>query len=183
MNHRHGQLRRCAVYHGRGETLSESCGASDRPEHPVPRRRTIADSVPLRQIMSNELICARKDLRFDAVVKLMVEHHVGCLPVVDEARRPIGVITKFDLVELLDALPAELHTRIAAEVMMPLALTLPEDATIAHAASLMISEDTHHVLVVASTGTLVGVISTRDVVGWIVDNDRLYGARPEPGAR
>ena len=185
MNHRHGEVRRCVVFHGHGETLSETCGLADRPDTPRSRQRTIADTVPLRQIMSNAMICARTDLLVSAVIKLMVDHHVGCLPVIDARRRPVGVITKFDLVEQLDlALQAgredrtrpTIAGRTAEDVMMPIALTLPEDATVAHAASMMISEDTHHVLVVANTGVLVGVVSTRDLVGWLVDNDELYGA-------
>jgi len=131
--------------------------------------------------MSRNLICARPDLTIAAVVRLMMKHHIGCLPVVDERQRPIGMITKLDLVEQIDAamsakgegspLPQDLQPRCADEVMMPLAFTLSEYATVAHAASMMMSEDTHHVIVVASTEEIVGVVSTRDIVGWLLQTD------------
>ncbi|HEU0035794.1 MAG TPA: CBS domain-containing protein [Kofleriaceae bacterium] len=151
---------------------------------PIARyRRTIADRVPLRDIMTPDVICVRPDLDIHNVVSLVVKHHLGCLPVVDERRRPIGMITKFDLVEQLEAamesiandspLPSDLSARNADEVMMPIALVLDENATIAHAASLMTSEDTHHVIVVRGAGELAGVVSTKDIVSWLVENDGL----------
>src|SRR6188768_1394635 len=136
-------------------------------------------TVPLHQIMTADVVCARPELAIGAVVALMIEHRIGCIPVVDTRRRPIGMITKFDIVEQLDAfmrsvsngspMPADLAARTADEVMMPLAMTLGEHATIAHAAAMMTSEDLHHVVVVDARGQLVGVVSTKDVTSWIVD--------------
>jgi CBS domain-containing protein len=59
--------------------------------------------------------------------------------------------------------------------MMPLALTLDEHATLAHAASLMTLEDLHHVMVVSCSGALIGIVSAKDVVRWLVENDQLTG--------
>lgn len=176
-------VRRCTVYAGKGdaEILAMDLGACSLPE--AHYRRTIADRVPLRDMMTRDVMCARPDLDVSAVVALMIRHHLGCLPVVDERRRPIGMITKFDVVEQLDAmmqslgtgspLPSDLSARNADEVMMPIALVLDENATVAHAASLMTTEDTHHVLVVNRSSELVGIVSTKDVVDWLVTNDGL----------
>ena len=135
---------------------------------------TIADLVPARQIMSREVICAREDLDVAALMDLMVRRRVGCIPIVDERGRPIGMVTKFDVVEQLLATrtpwgPAAGVT--VADVMMPLALTLDERATVAHAAAMMSIEDVHHVPIVAAGGALIGVISTMDIVRWLAAND------------
>lgn len=161
--------RQCTVYRGRGETdpLSTELAAFEpEPRHHPP----IADRVPLHAIMPRDLVCARPDLAIPEVVGLMVRHRVGCIPVVDERRRPIGVITKLDLVEHLAdaAAPPDLGARIAEDVMMPFALMLHEHATIAHAASMMTVEDTHHVLVINRADQLIGVVSTKDIVRWLV---------------
>lgn len=165
MQPHHGHVRRCTVYHGSGEPLSETC------ELPQP---CDSERVGLRAIMSNDLVCARADLDIHAAIKLMMQHRVGCLPVVDHRRRPVGILTKFDLVEQLEAAlrprASDLIPRSVEDVMMPLALTLPERATVAQAARLMALEDTHHVLVVSDEACLVGVVSTRDIVTWVVDN-------------
>lgn len=164
--------------------------ASQPPDHH--RTRTIADTIPIHEVMSPSIICARPDLDVCTVVSLMVRHHVGCIPVVDERRRPIGMITKFDIVEQLDAFmssavngcpfPEDLAARSADEIMMPIAITLDEQATVAHAASMMVSEDTHHVLVVSRHGAVLGVVSSKDIANWIVDNDRLTPHRTDAAA-
>ncbi|HEX7842020.1 MAG TPA: CBS domain-containing protein [Kofleriaceae bacterium] len=135
---------------------------------------TIADLVPARQIMSCEVICAREDLDVAAVMDLMVRRRIGCVPVVDERGRPIGMVTKFDVVEqqLASRTPrGPAATATVADVMMPLAITLDEHATVAHAAAMMSIEDVHHVPIVADGGALIGVLSTMDIVRWLAAND------------
>jgi CBS domain-containing protein len=164
------------VYRGRGERDLQA-GAPEPAERAPPCEAPSADLASIRTIMVRELVCARPDLEIAAVVGLIMRHHVGCIPVVDERRRPIGVITKLDLVEHLDAamrsagdgapLPSDLIPRCADDVMMPFALTLDEHATVAHAAAMMTSEDTHHVLVTDRDGRLIGVVSAKDIVRWV----------------
>lgn len=179
----------CKIYQGHGEAEAEYLPTpSSRP--PDPKSTSGASRVELRQVMFQDLVCARRDLDIEEVIRLMVDRHLGCIPVVDDERRPIGMITKYDIVEHVNAflrsvangspLPTDLAARTADEVMMPLALTLDEDATIGDAASLMTCEDLHHVLVVARSGSLVGVVSSKDIVSWLVRNDGLMPWRDEP---
>ncbi|MFN0246967.1 MAG: HPP family protein [Kofleriaceae bacterium] len=125
--------------------------------------------------MSNDLVCAYDDLEIGALVSLMLRHHIGSIPILDRSGRAIGVVTKTDLVEHLDGMlrtPAageqRPHVVRARDLMMPLPLTLPESATIAQAAKLMLAEDIHHVLVSSEGGFLVGVVSSIDLVRWMV---------------
>ena len=136
------------------------------------RMPTIAGLVPLTEIMSRELTCASRDLGADRVAELMIGNHIGCVPVVEDPGRPIGMITKRDFVEhLLAADRDALASRTAAELMMPMAIALGEHATIAHAAALMASDDIHHIAVVDREGRLIGVVSTMDIVRWLARND------------
>lgn len=137
---------------------------------------TVADLIPVRRVMSREVVCAREDLEAGALMDLMVRRHIGCVPVVDDRGRPIGMVTKFDVVE------QQLATRNGAPVattagalMMPLAITLDEHATVAHAAAMMSVEDVHHVAIVSDGGALIGVISTMDIVRWLAANDGITG--------
>jgi CBS domain-containing protein len=171
------------VYDGDGQCCGQALDLEPRHERPQRIGPTGADRVPIRQIMTPDFVCARGELSIAAVVALMIEHHIGCMPVVNDERRPIGMITKFDIVEHLDAfmrsatngspLPSDLAARTADELMMPLALTLDENASVAHAATMMTAEDLHHILVIDARGHLVGVVSTKDITRWIVENDRL----------
>lgn len=151
-------------------------------EDPLARRvPSIADSVPVSQIMSREVVCAREDLALDALLELLVTRHIGCVPIVDDRGRPIGMVTKLDLVEQL--LPPHLRPpapppRIASDVMMPLAITLDERATLAHVIAMMSVEDVHHVPIVSDAGALIGVISAMDVVRWLAANDGMLDSEP-----
>ncbi len=177
------QVRRCTVYGGQPEA-GESSAMEHRGRLKMGPRRIAADS-SVRTIMSQELICAAPDLDISAVVGLMMQHRVGCLPVVDGRGRPLGVVTKLDLVEQLDAamrasncgylMPTDLAAQTADDVMTPLALTLRDTATVADAALMMKFEDTHHVLVVDPTGSLVGVVSAKDVATWVLTPELLEG--------
>lgn len=160
----HGQLR--------VRTLA-SCGHADLA--PPPRTATIADRIPITAVMTRTVVCARPDLTVPALTKLFVDQHIGCIPIVDERGRPQGIVTKSDLVAPAANEDGAWMFRAAREVMMPIALTLDERATLAHAASLMTLEDLHHVMVVSCCGTLIGVLSAKDVVRWLVQNDRLTG--------
>jgi CBS domain-containing protein len=143
--------------------------------------RMSATAVPLHQIMSRDVICASADLDIRIVVDLMLRNHIGCIPIVDARQRPIGIITKSDIVEHVHAalaaadegspLPEDLKARTADDLMMPLAFSLSAYATVAHAAMMMMTEDTHHVMVVSPTEELVGVVSSRDLVGWVLHTD------------
>lgn len=179
--------RRCSVYDGTGDCCSQALDLETPSyrfigEH-ARGQPTNADRVPLSRIMSADVVCARPTLEIAGVVSLMIRHHIGCIPVVDDRRHPIGMITKFDIVEQLDAfmssshkgspMPADLAARTADELMMPLAMTLDQHASIAHAAALMTTEDLHHVAVVDDRGLLVGIVSTKDIATWLAENDRL----------
>jgi CBS domain-containing protein len=137
--------------------------------------QTVADQVPVTEVMSRQLVTTRKELPAGEVVKQMLRGHIGCVPVVDERGHPRGIVTKTDLLELL-AKPAMLATATVADVMMPLAIVLDDRATIAHCAQMMALEDFHHVMIVASGGALIGVVSSQDVVRWLVANDAVAPA-------
>jgi CBS-domain-containing membrane protein len=157
------EVGRCRVYSNGGELEATRSWTVD--EYPVPRAPTLADRIPVSHIMTRDVVCARPDLGVPALTKLLVDHHIGCVPIVDERGRPRGIVTKLDLVE------RTWPGLTAADVMMPLAITLDVHATIAHAAAVMSLEDFHHVMVVSSDGCLCGVVSTMDICRWLARND------------
>jgi CBS-domain-containing membrane protein len=149
------------------------CGHADPA--PPPRTATIAVRVPITAVMTRVVVCARPDLPVTELSHLFRDEHIGCVPIIDERGRPQGIVTKSDLVEPLTDEENRWMFQTARDVMMPIALTLDERATLAHAASLMTLEDLHHVMVVSCCGTLIGVVSAKDVVRWLVENDQLTG--------
>jgi CBS-domain-containing membrane protein len=165
------------VHRPRGETSRILACAPLDPE-PV-RAPSVADLIPVTQIMTREVICALPDLGGEAVAELMVKHHIGCIPIVNELGIPTGMLTKLDLLEHLLASvrdePSPL-AQSARDLMMPLALTLNDQATVAHAAAMMASEDIHHVPIVDRDGCMIGIVSTMDIARWLAANDGFMSA-------
>jgi CBS domain-containing protein len=173
------------IYRFGGMQVDDVVRASADIAEPV-RVPTIADLVPVTDIMTRELTSARDDLDAQALVRLMVTNHIGCIPIVDEDARPVGMVTKLDLVEQLlaawtigsitgkPATPAS-----ARDVMMPVALRLDATATVARAAALMAHEGIHHIPIVDDDGALIGIVSSFDIARWLAANDGLYA----PSAR
>ena len=129
-----------------------------------PRVPTIADLVPITDIMTRDVVTARPDESARSITEKL--RRVGCVPVVDDWERPIGIVTRLDVVECLDD-----ERATARELMMPLAMSLDTHATAAQAAALMTLEGIHHVLVVDEDRELVGVVSTFDIARWLARND------------
>lgn len=140
----------------------------------------VADRAAIRTIMSRNVITAGPELDVRSVIALMRQYRVGCIPIVDVSCRPLGMFTKSDLLALFPAF--EHLDRAAREVMSSALIALEEHATVDSTAKLMMRERTHHVLVVSIEGTLVGVVSTKDIVGWLIKSEVLPTHRQTSGA-
>jgi CBS domain-containing protein len=177
------QTPHCRVYRAGGAEPLEV----ESPVCDLPYRAPVMDRTWLPAIMSRRLVCGQRDLTVAAIARLMREHRVGCLPIVDDEFRPIGVVTKADLLAQLDMRssrgnrrcekPARADRATAADLMTQQPFTLTERATVAEAMELMIRNFVHHVLVVSETRMLVGVVSTQDVVEWLFDHDHAASPR------
>lgn len=150
-----------------------------------------AEKTPIAEIMTRAVISVDPDLGVDALMNLFLERGISGAPVVDSSGRPIGVVSKTDLLrdrfERGDSGETEppslkrqgievrlegMHVQDASnvcvrEVMTPLAFTLPESASIARASALMALETVHRVPVVSATGRVIGILSTLDVLRWL----------------
>jgi CBS domain-containing protein len=127
---------------------------------PSPAERTAVSA-----IMSCDVFCAREDLELTALAQLLEERALGGLPVVDGHGRPIGVISRTDLVPLREG------ARVVGDVMSRLVFSLPEQASIAEAAALMALEHVHRLPIVGADDVLVGLVSSHDVVAWLARAD------------
>ena len=120
-----------------------------------------AARTPLGELVRREIACVTADTSIEKLVSLMNEQLLDGVPVVDHAWRPVGVVTKTDL--LLNGG----SDGVVSDIMTPSVHTLPENARLSHAVSLMAAEGVHHVPIVTSEGAVVGVITSLDCVRWM----------------
>lgn len=128
------------------------------------RRPTDGDRTPLSAVMSAHITCVSEDLAAEELVALLVDRGFSGAPVVDSAGKPVGVVSRSDLLE-------DARGRLVRDIMMPIAFTLPESASLSHAAALMAYENIHRVPVVAADGAVIGIVSAMDIVRWVAEQD------------
>lgn len=102
------------------------------------------------------------------VLKLLNERHMGCVMVV-ENRKLVGIFTERDALLRLGADAVTLGARPVSEFMTPKPQTLRLDAKIAFAVQRMDLGGFRHVPVVSKDGEPLGVISVRDILGYLTE--------------
>lgn len=134
-------------------------------------RRSMGDT-RARQVMSRDLVCATPDTPVRHALRLLVRHHLKALPILDEDRRLVGIVSLIDLLaprrkggwlkRLLGGLGLH-RERMLAEVMSSPVLHVDADS---HAVELipLLSDHGLHCLPVLERGELVGVITQTDLI-------------------
>lgn len=160
----------------------------------VQERDLIARSgdTPVTAVMSRRVITVSRDLTLGAALELLLDRGISGVPVVDERGRPIGMLSKTDLLRERDerGRPATLSATspdeegflppdweqgfhvvgpevTVGEVMTPLAMSLPATASVAQAAALMAYEGVHRAPVVDEEGKMAGIVTPLDVLRWL----------------
>ncbi|CAN5911104.1 hypothetical protein BH11MYX4_BH11MYX4_57500 [soil metagenome] len=149
-----------------GKSGSIECDASAQPA-PARARVDVAEAaarVRLGDVLPVETTCVRSNLRVNAATKLLVDQGLRAVPVVDEARRLIGIVSKSDL---LRKTSSRHRPQTVADIMTPVVRGLPEEAPVAYAIALMAFERLHEVPVVDAEGRVLGMITANDALRWV----------------
>lgn len=140
----------------------------------------------VRDLMTADVVVARRETPLKEVARLLIEHRIGGVPVVDDDRRVIGVVSEADFLVketavrkperpgrlswLLrgprdrDAEDQRLHAVSAGEAMTSPATVIEAGATIAEAARRMTEGRINRLPVVDADGRLVGIVTRADLV-------------------
>lgn len=123
-------------------------------------------------IMSTVIVTAAPWLPAARLVELLVDENIGAVPVIDDDGRPLGIVTRADVLEE-DELSLE-GEATADELMRRSPITVEPTTPVTEAARLMTRQRVHHLLVVDGCGRLVGLVSSFDVVRWVADEQALH---------
>ena len=117
---------------------------------------------------NRNVICAARDATVATAAKLMREHRVGDVIVVDRAdaqRMPIGIVTDRDIVVKVVALGADPDTVTLGELTSWGQLaTVQETDTLGDTIHLMHAKGVRRIPVINGTGVLVGIVSMDDML-------------------
>lgn len=152
-------------------------------DHVISLRAATGASV--QTIMSRTAYCLRPEVGVRTAAAMLLEERMSGAPVVDDQGRPVGIVSKTDLLrhlhergDAIESHPAAIEPGYHAtqidettvrDVMMPVVFGITDDTTIAAASALMAGEGVHRLPVLDTDGAVVGILSTLDVVRWVAE--------------
>jgi CBS domain-containing protein len=127
-------------------------------------------------VMTREVQVASPETTFRELVRLIEDHHVHALPVVDETRRLLGIVAESDL--LIKEELAEGHVRTplqrrgrsrlagttAIEIMTSPAVTVDSSKTLGQVARVFRRRHVGQLPVVDTDGRLIGIVTRSDLL-------------------
>lgn len=117
-----------------------------------------------KDIMRRRVVLVRDDTTLPECARLVTEHRVSGLPVVDAGQSLVGIISQADLVRAYQAEPGGRQLRLVRDAMTRGAVTVREDEPIESLVALMLSRRIHRVVVLAGEA-ICGIVSTMDIIG------------------
>lgn len=124
--------------------------------------------------MRVKLVTAQPDDLAAHAIRLMLEHGIGSIVICEESV-PVGIFTERDVLRLAGE-GADFETIPLRKAMTQRPLTIGAGDSIIEAAQLMAARKLRH-LPVVEDGNLVGMVSMRDVFGYLAE--RLFSEHDE----
>lgn len=158
-------------------------------------RRRIADT-RCHQAMSRDVVSVEFGTELEEAWQLMRQHGLQALPVINRARRVIGIVTRADFLRHADLLgEPEVSTRVRrflartarthstkheviGQIMSSPARTASEATPLIELIPLMADVGHHHVPVVDAEHRLSGMITQTDLVGALYESSLAQADLP-----
>jgi len=116
----------------------------------------------VKECMCTEVSCVKPESTICDVAKLMLNKHVGCVPVCDEKNKVVGIVTDRDLILRSLACEKDGKQTPVSEIMTTKIFNVAPDAEVAEAEKIMCECQIRRVPVVEND-VLVGIITVGDL--------------------
>jgi CBS domain-containing protein len=143
------------------------------------------------ELMTAAVVHVRPDTGFKEIARLLAEHDITSVPVLDDQDRPLGLVSEADLLlnEVAEEDPAGLlptpdlsqpdrarsTATTAAGLMTSPAVCARPEWTVVEAARLMQRRQLKRLPVIDEAGRLVGIVSRSDLLRVFLRQDRAIG--------
>jgi CBS domain-containing protein len=137
---------------------------------------------PISTLQPLKPVCVEKGASVAEAVRLMQEHHIGCV-LVTESKRLAGIFTERDVLREVAGRKIDAETTPVDELMTSNPETLTPGDPIVYALNKMSLGGFRHVPLIDDSQRPVGIISVKDIVDYIVDffSNEVLTIPPEPG--
>jgi CBS domain-containing protein len=149
----------------------------------------------VKEIMTENPITVTSGMEIFKAAKILLDHHINGVPVVDEAGKLVGILCQSDVIAQQKKLPVpslfsfldgyinlssmrgiekevrKIAATAVADAMTPNPISVAPDSDIETVAALMVDHKFHTVPVVEK-GILVGVVGKQDILRTLVPTDQ-----------
>ncbi|MER7467293.1 CBS domain-containing protein [Streptomyces sp. NPDC097981] len=146
--------------------------------------------IKVADLMTDEVVSVTPDTPFKDVAKLLAQHDVSGVPVLDDEDRVVGVVSQTDLLACAAPLPhpgpqtgTPTPPPAASAIMSTPAITVRAEETAADAARLMTRRGIERLPVVDVEDRLVGIVTRRDLLRMFVRPDAEIRRRVQDALR
>lgn len=130
---------------------------------------------PISKIMTANVVTVNKTNTLKDVDKILEQKHIRHIPVVS-GEEVIGMISRTDLQKISfvnsfdgDGLTTAMYDALSIEQVMTKELTTVNSADTIHDVTVTLSENEFHALPVLENGKLAGIVTTTDLLKYLVD--------------
>jgi CBS domain-containing protein len=116
---------------------------------------------PLGELMRRNPLAVSPDTPLELALRAMAQRRVGSCLVVDREQRPLGILTRDDVLDRITLPQRPLHTPVAEVMSTPLRTLAVGDS--AQDAALLMSRHALRHVPVLDGGRVVGIVSERDL--------------------
>lgn len=144
---------------------------------PRPDARPASRPCTVEEVMTRNVVSVPADMPLQAVADVLLDCGISGAPVVDDAGRVLGLVSKTDLVRWqMDeddqglppfAGPFVEDATTAEDVMTKGIVVVQAGASLSEAAGVMARAGVHRVPVVDAAGMVVGLVTSMDFVRWV----------------
>jgi len=159
--------------------------ATSEENFDVRTRSTIGFEMLVSDVMTKGVITTQKYENIMNVANILAERNISGLPVVDESKKVLGIVTQADILSMVGVrrehtfkdllkhmLGEPLHERkvgdIVGDIMTNPAVTVNPDANIAEATKIMDEKKIRRLIVVDKGNILLGIISRADILKAVI---------------
>jgi CBS domain-containing protein len=126
-----------------------------------------------RDRMIGTIFSVDRDSSIQEAVKLLTEHNVGALLVMDKQGKVDGILSERDIVRKVGLHSKSVGETKVQDVMTTKVLYVEADQSVEECMALMNEKNIRH-LPVYEKGTLLGLISIRDVLRTVISEQQVF---------
>lgn len=128
--------------------------------------------MPIGEMCNREVVIVDKETSILEVARLMRQHHVGDVVVVDERgdrRIPVGIVTDRDIVVEVVAKDVDFHNLVVGDIMGLQLVTVQEREGVFETMEVMRLRGVRRLPVVDEEDGLIGIVTLDDLIGLLAE--------------